>query len=527
MCDVRSAKCKVEGHQSKTLKAKSFFWVVLFYFCIFYTLHVTPYTFAETVKEPNVAGSFYPADKGDLSRLIRKFLDGAAVPASAKDPLVLISPHAGYVYSGAVAASGFKALSGKKFDTVVILAPSHFFSLTGYAVYPKGAFRTPLGEIAVDEESVDRFWGKRPKNIEQYFLDPRYFEQEHSVEVQLPFLQMSLAPGFKIIPILLGDMTYQQCGALAETLKGLTASYPQKSFLVVASTDLSHYLAYHEANRLDGVTLAYLRDLDAEGLWRAVAHTGWNVCGAKPVVTALLYAKLKGGAAAEILKYANSGDTAGDKNRVVGYTSAVIWQAGETIPAKEAQGGGGMLTKEERKRLLDIARRTLEAHLAGGKAPVFEEKDAALTQHRGVFVTLRHGAELRGCIGNFTSTEPLYQTVSRMAVESATTDYRFSPVAPAELKDLTIEISVLSEPKPVEDWRQIRLGTDGVILRRGSSSGVFLPQVATETGWDLETFLSQLCFQKAGLSSDCYRDPATKIYTFQAEVFSEQEYQER
>lgn len=522
MCNVKSVKCKVRSRQSKTLKTKSFFPAVLFYFCIFYTLHITLYTFAETVKEPNVAGTFYPADKGELVRLIRKFLDGATVSVSEKDPLILVSPHAGYIYSGQVAGYGYKALSGKKFDTVVILAPSHFFSLTGYAVYPKGAFRTPLGDIAVDEESVDRFWGGRRKNIEPYFLDPRYFEQEHSVEVQLPFLQMSLAPGFKIIPILLGDMTYQQCSALAETLKGLAASNLQKSFLVVASTDLSHYLGYEEANALDGVTLTYLRDLDAEGLWRAVAHTGWNVCGAKPVVTALLYAKLRSAAAAEILKYANSGDTAGDKNRVVGYTSAVVWQAAERSSIKEAQRGENMLTKEERRRLLDIARRTLEANLAGGKASVFEEKEGALTQHRGVFVTLHNGAELRGCIGNLTSTEPLYQAVSRMAVESATSDHRFSPVSQEELKSISIEISVMTEPKPIEDWRQIRLGTDGVIVRRGSSSGVFLPQVATETGWDLETFLSQLCFQKAGLPSDCYRDPATKIYTFQAEVFSEQ-----
>jgi AmmeMemoRadiSam system protein B/AmmeMemoRadiSam system protein A len=461
---------------------------------------------AENIKQPNVAGAFYPSDKDELAALVTKYIDEAGEVVLEGEPLVLISPHAGFVYSGPAAAYGFKALSGRSFDAVVILAPSHYFSFKGASVYEQGYFKSPLGNLEVDGALAVSLIGSNSNLI---FSNPEFFRQEHSLEVQLPFLQESLKSGFKIVPVMLGDMSFEDCRLLAESLAKVLKN---KSVLVIASTDLSHYRPYEEAIQYDVKTTNFIKGLDARALWDAVAYTGWNVCGIRPVVTALLYAKMLGADRADILKYANSGDTAGNRDKVVGYLSAVI-----TLK----NGEEAMLTKEDKKRLLEIARNTILALVSGKSLPEFQEKSQGLNLRRGAFVTLHKKGELKGCIGSFTSDEPLYKVISKMSVESASHDHRFEPVRPEELNDIVIEISVLSEPELTDDWRNIRLGIDGVIIRKGFSSGVFLPQVATETKWDLDTFLGQLCSQKAGLPWDCYKDPATKIYTFQADVFSE------
>jgi len=462
--------------------------------------------YAENIKQPNVAGSFYPSDKYELTAMIAKYFHQAGDVVLEGEPVVLISPHAGYIYSGPVAAYGFKALSGKSFDTVVILAPSHYSVLRGASIYRQGVFRTPLGDLAIDSEIAGKAIGSDPKAL---FFDPALFEQEHSLEVELPFLQESLKKGFKIVPVVLADMTYDECEALAVILAKILKG---RSAIVVASTDLSHYKSYQEALQYDAKTIRFIRDLDPKGLWDSVAYTGWNVCGIRPVVTGMLYAKALGAEKVEVLKYSNSGDTAGDKNRVVGYLSAAITLKNGEEP---------MLTKDDKKRLLEIARSTILSLVSGKSFPEVHEKSAGLNLKLGAFVTLHKKGELKGCIGSFTSEEPLYRVISSMSVESASHDYRFEPVKADELNDIVIEISILSEPKLIGDWRNIRLGTDGVIIRKGFSSGVFLPQVATETKWDLDTFLGQLCSQKAGLPWDCYKDPTAKIYTFQADIFSE------
>lgn len=462
--------------------------------------------YAENIKQPNVAGAFYPSDKDELAAMVARYTNEAGEVVLEGKPLVLISPHAGYIYSGPVAAYGFKALSGASFEAVVILAPSHYFSFKGASVYKQGYFKSPLGDLEVDKALADSLVRS---NTNLIFSNPEFFRQEHSLEVQLPFLQESLKSGFKIVPVILGDMSFEDCRLLAAALAKVLKN---KSVLVVASTDLSHYRSYEEAVQYDTNTINFIKGLDAKALWDVVADTGWNVCGIRPVATGLLYAKMAGADRAEILKYANSGDTAGGRDKVVGYLSAVI-----TLK----NGEEAMLTKEDKKRLLEIARSTISALVSGKSLPIFQEKSQGLNLRRGAFVTLHKKGELKGCIGSFTSDEPLYRVISKMSVESASHDYRFEPVRAEELNDITIEISVLSEPKLTDDWRNIRLGIDGVIIRKGFSSGVFLPQVATETKWDLDTFLGQLCSQKAGLPWASYKDPATKIYTFQADVFSE------
>ena len=472
------------------------------------------------VKEPNVAGGFYPADKAELSKMIETYLDEAVLPQEApQDPLVLIVPHAGYVYSGPVAAYGFKEIRGKRFDTVVVMAPSHFFPFRGAAVFREGAFRTPLGDVPVDSETTAALLKRFPDLV----LDaPQVFGREHALEVEIPFLQTVLS-GFKIVPIIVGESTPNDLKMLGE---GLAEILKDKKALVVASSDMSHYKTYATACALDRQTIDYILEGDAQGLWDAAEAGGGNLCGICPVQVGMYYAQARGARKVTLLKYANSGDTAGDKSRVVGYCS-IVFSPGpaQDDPKKSASQAqdkkeGPMLTKDDKKRLLEIARQSIEAELAGREVTVPREETAGLNLKRGAFVTLHKSGRLRGCIGLFSSSDPLYVVVAQMAVAAATQDHRFPPVLAAELKDIDIEISVLSEPKPIPGWKSIRLGTDGVIVKRGFSSGVFLPQVATETGWDLDTFLGQLCSQKAGLPWECYKDPATKILTFQADVFS-------
>jgi len=472
------------------------------------------------VKKPNVAGCFYPGDAAALREMIQTYLKEASLPeGSPQDPAVLIVPHAGYVYSGPVAAYGFKSVQGRRYDTVVVLAGSHFFSFRGAAVYYEGAFRTPLGDIPVDTATVDALIAETSGWVK---VAPAVFEREHALEVELPFLQ-SVLKDLKIVPVIFGEAAL---GDLELMGKALGRILKDKRALVVVSTDLSHYKRYDAACSLDRETIDLILDGDTQGIWDSVAAGGGNMCGTKPVLAGMYYAQARGANKATLLKCANSGDTAGDKSRVVGYASIVFSPGGAAkdrpeVPARSHNPKEDvMLTKEEKKLLIAVARQAIEARVAGRDVSVKREDSAGLNLRLGAFVTLHKHGRLRGCIGLFTSNEPLYLVVAQMAAAAATQDHRFPPVRPDELKEIDIEISVLSEPKPIDDWKSVRLGVDGVIVRRGIASGVFLPQVATETGWDLDTFLGQLCSQKAGLARECYKDPGTRLLTFQADVFS-------
>jgi hypothetical protein len=229
------------------------------------------------------------------------------------------------------------------------------------------------------------------------------------------------------------------------------------------------------------------------------------------VAQILDYGKIK------TLKYANSGDITDDKGRVVGYVSAVIYK--EIAGAKE----DNMLNGTQRKRLLTIARESIASYVKDGKRKQFTERDPVLNKPLGAFVTLHENGELRGCIGNMVGTGPLYQTIADMAIEAATGDPRFQKLSTGEVDKIDLEISVLSPLQKVKSPDEIKIPGHGVIVKKGFYSGVYLPQVATETGWTKEEFLTSLCAQKAGLSPDAWKDPATELYTFEAEVFKEGE----
>lgn len=463
-------------------------------------------TVSNGVKQPNVAGMFYPRDSKILASQINNFLEKTEVQKIKGEILAIISPHAGYEYSGGVAAFGYQAIKDKKFSTIVIIGPSHYVDFKGSSVWLSGAFKTPLGEIPVDSQLGAKIVAE-DKNIR--FL-PQAFLQEHSVEVQLPFLQ-TIFKDIKIVPILMGQPDFPDCRSLANALAKAIGN--RTDVLVVASSDMSHFHAFEQALLIDKKTLKLLENFDIQGLWNAGIKGEIELCGLLPVVTTLLYAQQRNAQGIKILKYVNSGDITGDLSRVVGYTSVLMYKDGFK------QGEKSMLNTIQKQKLLEIARESLENYIKLNKRMNFNCADLELNQKSGAFVTLTQKGELRGCIGRIVADTPLCRVIADMAIEASSNDPRFYAVTTEELKDIEIEISVLSPLEKIDDVNKIEVGKHGLIIRKGFSSGLLLPQVATEYGWDRNTFLEQIC-QKAGLPKDSWKQGA-EIFIFSAEVFSE------
>lgn len=464
----------------------------------------------DLVRPAVMAGQFYPSSVAELAGMVDGFLSDAKPPQVKGMIQGLIVPHAGYVFSGKIAGFGFKELQGEDVDTVILVGNSHHARFKGASIMQEGFYETPLGRVEVDSELAKAIAAENRNFMYQPVADT----QEHSIEVEVPFLQRVLK-GFKIVPILLGNDDDNECKYLADAiLKHIKG----KNVVLIASSDLSHYPSYQDAKFSDGKLIAAVLTGNVENLDTAAAeiekfgikNLGTAACGMDSVKVVMEVMKGLGGNEIKLLNAANSGDVSNDKSRVVGYASIGFF----------GERRGELLNKAEQKRLLQIAKASVEGIVKNKKVPQFKETSKMLNENLGAFVTLRENNELRGCIGRFTPTDiPLYQVVTGMAAAAATEDMRFKPVTKEELGRLKYEVSVLSQLKPVNDWQKIRLGKDGVRLVKDGMGGVFLPQVATETGWDMDEFLSQLCSQKAGLPRECYKDPATKLFTFTAQVF--------
>ncbi len=496
----------------------------LFFFSIFACAREDKEMFG-FIHHPVVAGKFYPRSKEKLQAMIERFLRNVSSEKIEGEIMGLISPHAGYVYSGQVAAFGYKFLEGQHFDTVIILGPSHYVHFKGAALLDKKYWETPLGVINVDTVLARSIVNKN-ENI-RYFEEP--YQKEHSIEVQIPFLQKVLKE-FKIVPVLTGTYNPDDCRILAKAI--VDSIPPEKKVLLIASTDLSHYYVYGKACLMDGLTINLLEDYDIEGLIKHIEKRDCELCGAAGVVTVMESCKSLGAKKIKLLKYANSGDVTKKRNRVVGYSSLIITgfsspdkTKSETVKKKNLNNDKKeekmLLNELQKEKLLKIARRTLETYLATKVKPDFQIKDEILNEKRGSFVTLHKNNKLRGCIGNIVGRKVLWKTIRDMVIESALNDTRFSPVTEEELNQIDIEISVLTPLERVEDVEKIVMGKHGVIIKKGFSQGVFLPQVADETGWSREEFLSALCSHKAGLPADAWKDKDVEIYIFSAQVFGE------
>ncbi|MGA3209829.1 MAG: AmmeMemoRadiSam system protein B [Terriglobales bacterium] len=464
-------------------------------------------------RQAGVAGSFYPADPDELSKMVDGFVAAAQVPSLPEPPIALIAPHAGYPYSGPVAGHSYAELKNRTFHRVVIIAPSHYDAFPFSAVYDGDAYVTPLGRVPVDKDFVVKLTAQGDSIRLSGRGHERSGEQyEHALEDQLPFLQRTLTQ-FQLVPIIMGDQSYEASRLLGVALAKLIRD---PGTLIVASSDLSHYHPYAEAYAIDNNTLQAIKAWDYFNLSRNLQARVWEACGGGPIVAAMIAAERLGANRAELLEYANSGDVTGDRSRVVGYSSFVLYKAAAT----ESTVLPFTLTASEEQELLSVARKSVEMSVREGKSYKPPAGSAALQQDRGAFVTITKNGELRGCIGYVSPMYPLIETVRDVATLAASRDPRFPPVTAAELGALQYEVSVLSPFRHVQAVEEIKVGQHGLLMRKGGREGLLLPQVPIEQKWDRKTFLEQTA-RKAGLPPGAWKDQDTDIFSFSAMVFSD------
>ncbi len=469
---------------------------------------------------PAAAGSYYASDPDALTRDL-EFLFNRALPSKGGGPvLALIAPHAGYPFSGEVAASSYTQVDPEKnFKNVFIIGNSHRYAFDAAAVYRSGNFVTPLGEVEVNLELADRL-------VEQYsfFIDhDRAHLNEHSLEVQLPFLQYYMEKDFRIVPILLGTHSESTCRKIADALR----PYLNEDNLFIISSDFSHYPEYRDANVVDMNTANAICTNDPEKFLRAlkqneeknIPNLATSAC-AWPSILTLLYmtGEDREHLEYELVRYQNSGDTRlGDKSSVVGYCAITVRKQDYT------KNSTFMLSEEDKLVLMDIARTTLDSYIRKGTIHRVENQQfsPSLNTHTGAFVTLQKNGQLRGCIGRFQPDRPLYEVVRDMTISASTKDYRFKPVVPEELDEIELEISVLTPLVLINDPSEIILGRHGVYIKKGLNSGTFLPQVAEQTGWNLEEFLGHCARDKAQIGWYGWKD--AELYVYEALVFKEKD----
>ncbi|MGD0596505.1 MAG: AmmeMemoRadiSam system protein B [Sedimentisphaerales bacterium] len=487
---------------------------------------------SEAQKQPQIAKSvltspmgqmgWHANDPNALAKQVEGFFQKAQVQP-ADDTIALINPHAGYAYSGQTAAFGVKAAKAK-YKRVIVIGPSHqvpmqdVLSVPGLVTH----YQTPLGEIPLDTEFINKLLQS------PLFKDiPQAYRTEHSVFIQLPLLQYRLGD-FKLVPIVAGQCSPKAIQQAASILKTLVDS----NTLFVASSDFTHYGPNYdyvpftqnialELKKLDMGAYDYIAKLDSPGFQQYCDKTGATICGRIPI--AILLSMLPSGTKPELLKYTTSGELMGDFTNSVSYLSVAFHGEWQKQIASELTKTDSSLTQKDKQNLLLLARRTIEFYLQNNAVPTPEQLGIPITDamkvSRAAFVTLKKNSDLRGCIGEIFPSQPLYKSVIANAINAAVNDWRFTAVTRDELGKIDIEISALTVPQSIDSYNQIRLGTDGVVLKKGGYSAVFLPQVAPEQGWTLAETLTHLSL-KAGLPGDAWKKDASFL-VFQAEVFGE------
>ena len=475
------------------------------------------------IRHSAIAGSWYTANKSALSQEINSYLAQAKNISENRKINALVVPHAGYAYSGRCAAYSYKQLEGKNIKRIFIIAPSHYAAFKGASIADVDAYETPLGLVPLDKKVISEL-RKSPLigNITQAHT------REHSLEIQLPFLQTVLS-NFTIVPLIIGDISPND----AKSIGKLIAKNTGPDDLIVGSGDFTHYGATfgympfksnisESITTLDTGLLDLILDKNTLGIFDYVEKTGITCCG--KWAFAILTAALPENTIGEKLCYYKSGDMENDYRHSVSYAAAKFYTTQKSKKGKDEMKQKNIdatpLTDEEKKSLLKIARDTLTMHVAGKGKPDLANYNLTprLKEKAGAFVTLHKKGELRGCIGYIEGVAPLAETIRENACNASTEDPRFPSVTPSELKDIDIEVSVMSPLRKIDSPEEVIAGKHGVILKKGWRQGVFLPQVATEQKWDRETFLMHLGL-KAGLDMNAYKD--SELYVFTAEVFGE------
>ena len=465
-----------------------------------------------------MAGSFYPGNAKSLEDTLDQLFAKIDNKTHGTHVQALIVPHAGYSFSGFVAASGYGQIDKNNFcQNIFILASSHHINIGKASVYNQGNYLTPLGEVPVNLEIANKLIEEN--NCFTYNVGAH--AREHSIEVQLPFIQYHFENSIPIIPIVLGTQDPGICKEIA----GALAPYFTEENLFIISSDFSHYPDYKSANKVDSITANALCSGDPiQFLSTIETNSKLNIPGlvtsmcAWPAGLTLLYlAENSSDLQFNQIIYKNSGDARinKDKTSVVGYHAITL--------TREKKNESFGLTAKDKKQLLEISRDTLTSYIPGRKKIKLEKEEFSpeLKSILGAFVSLKKNGQLRGCIGTFKPDAGLYSQVQSLTIASATKDTRFLPVQQKELEEIDIEISVLTPMKKIEDISEIVLGKHGIYMKKNGRSGTLLPQVASETGWSLEEFLGHCARDKAGIVWNEWKD--AEIFIYEAIVFGEKD----
>ena len=518
---VKACRKKIPAPTEKTTEAKK----------------EEPIKRAKVVLHSTLAGRWYPADAEILSKQIEGFFEKAQVQP-INNVIAFILPHAGYQFSGQTAAFGLKT-TDKKYKRIVIIGPSHRVPMEEVLSVPRVThYETPLGEIPLDVEFIDRLL-----KYSMFQNVPQTHKYEHSVQIEVPLLQYR-QQSFNLVPIVAGRCSLKTITKAGAVLKSLV----DDETLVIASSDFVHYghnYGYvpftqdvpEQIKKLDMGAYEHIARLDSKGFLEYKRRTGATICGYVPV--AILLSTLDKSVKAKLTNYATSGELTGDFTNSVSYLSVAFSGTWGNRPEIEPQASNRELTKEDKEQLLTLARKSIVYALERQRVPETSELGVTISDTmkntRAAFVTLKKvpalqkdgktglqkDSQLRGCIGDIFPQRPLYKSVIINAINASVNDRRFLPVTEAECNDITIEISALTAPKPIASPDDIRIGIDGVVLNKNGRSAVFLPQVAPEQGWDVNQMLTRLSL-KAGLPADAWKEGANFL-VFQAVVFGEEE----
>ncbi len=472
--------------------------------------------YGSTDRKPAVAGRFYAADKETLEKDISKLFSECKKNTVKSNVRALISPHAGYVFSGKIAAAAFSTIdASKEYKNVFLIGSSHVMAFDGASVYSEGDFITPLGKIKVNREISDRL-----KKENKLFQHPSGAHiKEHSLEVQIPFIQYHLKGNPSIIPIIIGTTNSGNIKKIAEILKPWFTS----DNLFVVSSDFSHYPSYKTALEVDNITAdAILSGKPAEFL-KAIRNNSLrndpglatSMCGWTSGLLLMFLAEGDDRLEFKRIDYCNSGDSKyGDKDEVVGYHAIVLSEKINDSSQSSASQNSINFSEKEKNELLSLARNNIRSLLYNNKGidPDPKKMPAVFKEPLGAFVTIKIKGKLRGCIGRFVSSDPLYEAVLESSRSSAFEDPRFFPLTKEEFENADLEITVLGPLKKINSINEIVLGKHGIYIKKGSRTGTMLPQVATENGWSLEEFLGYTSRDKAGLGWHGWKDAEISVY---------------
>jgi len=466
------------------------------------------------IRKPAVAGRFYPSDKDVLHQeIMALFLNAKNCDTGLCR--AIISPHAGYVFSGKVAASAVNQITNtESIKNVFLIGSSHKAHFSGAALYGNGLFQMPSGNVKVNDTIATDLISKN----DLFTSNPEAHIHEHSLEVQLPLLQAKINSGFLIVPILLGAVTLAQLELIAQCLS--TYFVPENLFVI--STDFSHYPGFDDAVKLDNAMANAIITNNIQNVLDTNAHNSslkinglvTNCCGLNAVLVLMFITSNMHNLKYKIIDYLNSGHAdIGNKSGVVGYYAISV----DEIKKVENE----LLTTEEKAYLLYLAHETIKANLGVCKHPDINTtlltKVLGLTL--GAFVTVYHKNKLRGCIGHFSTEVPLYKTIMDLAISASSTDFRFRPITNNETNELHIEISVLSPLQRIESITEIVIGKHGIYMKKDSKTGTLLPKVAIEQNWTAEQFVSYCSEHKAKIGNDGWKQ--AELYTYEALVFSD------